>query len=923
MTSFFAWNMRGFNMSRKHGVVRSWVQSEKPLFGCLVETRVRQKNHLKCMKAALPGWNSVKNYDYHRLGRIWFCWSDKVSVTLLHRSAQIITCAIQVPETGEEFIVSAVYAYNTASERRSLWEDMREMHTDYSYLAIPWILVGDFNVTLASGEHSRMLDYLSDQAGMRHFQDVVGACDLTDLAYVGALFTWWNKREGNPVGKKLDRAMINETWMHRFPQSYAIFDTGGVSDRERCMVSLSDSREEVRRRFKIFNFLAEHEQFIPTVKAVWDSSEPLHHSRSTLSRFHHKLKELKKELRALNKNYFGNITERVKQAFEALCICQNQVLLDPTPSKFAEAEELSNIWHKLAAIEERFFRQKSCIKWLQAGDHNTTFFHRAVQSRNTKSSIKVLINRDGETLTAARDIKKEAVLHFQRFLQQQQGDGEVISVHYLQNLLTFRCTSERAATLVAPVTPQEIFSALHSLPKDKVSGPDGYTKEFFMAAWAVVGGEFVTTIQSFFLYIFLPTGINVTILSLIPKVENAQTMKEFLPIAFCNLLYKVISKVLAVRLKALMPEAIEPNQSAFIKGRLLLENVLLASELVNGYHKKSTSPRYAIKFDISKAFDTVKWSFITDVLKAMNLPDQFIHWIHICISTASFSVAVNGSLEGFFTSARGIRQGCSLSPYLYVILNNVLSKMLNEAAANGVFEYHPQCRAVNLTHLSFLDDILVFTDGSVRSLDGVLEVISRFARFSGLHINTTKSYILTSRGCGTEIGMAAAAKGIGMGVLPISYLGLPLTTKTLTRHDYEPLIDKVRKRLLSWANKSLSYAGRLQLIKSVIYNIVNFWSSAFILLMGCLDTIQSLCSAFLWSETVTQTHSAKVAWKDFCYPKEEGGLGLRRLRDTTRVFALGLIWMLFSGSSLWKFWIQVYLLRNSSFWDVKENSQGS
>ena len=113
-------------------------------------------------------------------------------------------------------------------------------------------------------------------------------------------------------------------------------------------------------------------------------------------------------------------------------------------------------------------------------------------------------------------------------------------------------------------------------------------------------------------------------------------------------------------------------------------------------------------------------------------------------------------------------------------------------------------------------------------------------------------------------------------------------------------------RLLSWANRSISYARRLQLIKSVIYSIVNFWSSAFILPIGCLDTIESLCSAFLWSGTVTQTHSAKFAWADLCYPKEEGGLGLRRFRDTTRVFALSLIRRLFTGNSLWKSWIQHY-----------------
>lgn len=102
------------------------------------------------------------------------------------------------------------------------------------------------------------------------------------------------------------------------------------------------------------------------------------------------------------------------------------------------------------------------------------------------------------------------------------------------------------------------------------------------------------------------------------------------------MLYKVISKILANRLKCLLPDFIEPNQSAFVEGRLLLENVLLATELVKDYHKDSITSRCAIKFDISKAFDTVQWSFIIGILKALQFPDIFIHWIYLCISTASF-----------------------------------------------------------------------------------------------------------------------------------------------------------------------------------------------------------------------------------------------------------------------------------------------
>lgn len=299
----------------------------------------------------------------------------------------------------------------------------------------------------------------------------------------------------------------------------------------------------------------------------------------------------------------------------------------------------------------------------------------------------MLKDQNGHELTASANIAREAVQHFQRFLQTQESEVEEIPLDTVQELLTYRCSLGEAGRLVAPVTGEEILAAIRSLPNHKVSGPDGYTKEFYVAAWPIIGKDCIVAVQSFFLFGFLPNGVNATILSLIPKTESAETMKEYRPIACCNFLYKVISKILASRLKTILPCAIEPNQCAFIKGWLLLENVLLASELVNGYQKKTNTDRCTVKFDISKAFDTVRWSFITSVLSGMGLPVLFINWIRVCISTASFSVSVNGNLEGFFSSARGIRQGCSLSPYLYVILNNVLSKMLNKAALEGILGF--------------------------------------------------------------------------------------------------------------------------------------------------------------------------------------------------------------------------------------------
>lgn len=195
----------------------------------------------------------------------------------------------------------------------------------------------------------------------------------------------------------------------------------------------------------------------------------------------------------------------------------------------------------------------------------------------------------------------------------------------LAHIVEHKCTTNEISILLAAIHAEEIRHAVFSHPLNKAPGPDGFLAEFFRTAWPVIGKDLIIAIQSFFLYGFLPRSVNATTLSLVPKRTPTEKMSDFRPIACCNLLYKIISKIIATHLKATLSNAIKPNQCAFIKGRLLLENVLLATELVKDYHKSSLSQRCAIKLDISKAFDTVHWPFITNVLKAMNYPDQFIN----------------------------------------------------------------------------------------------------------------------------------------------------------------------------------------------------------------------------------------------------------------------------------------------------------
>lgn len=252
---------------------------------------------------------------------------------------------------------------------------------------------------------------------------------------------------------------------------------------------------------------------------------------------------------------------------------------------------------------------------------------------------------------------------------------------------------------------------------------------------------------------------------------------------------------------------------------------------------------------------------------------------------------------------------------------NVLSKMIDEAAGKGEIGYHPKCKNIDLTHLCFADDLMVFADGTKKSIEGIVTVFEKFDRMSGLKISMEKSTLFMA-GCSVQRKDEISTKfRFADGSLPVRYLGLPLLTKNMTVADYLPLIEKIRKRIHTWTNRFLSYARRMQLIKSVISSLTNFWMAAFRLPSGCTKEIERICSAFLWSGPDLNGKKTKIAWPDLCRKKEEGGLGFRPLKEVNLVSCLKLVWRVLSAHSLWVDWIKSYLIRKGSIWSIKENTQ--
>lgn len=255
------------------------------------------------------------------------------------------------------------------------------------------------------------------------------------------------------------------------------------------------------------------------------------------------------------------------------------------------------------------------------------------------------------------------------------------------------------------------------------------------------------------------------------------------------------SKLLANRIKSALPELISPAQSAFVPGRLLVENVLLATELVAGYKWKDISKRCMLKVDLQKAFDSVNWDFIQNTLEALGFPTHFRKLIAQCITTTRFSVSINGEPCGYFKGTKGLRQGDPLSPYLFVIALEVFSQMLNTRYRDGSIGYHPRTADPEVTHLAFADDIMIFFDGEKKSLENIVETMDVFATWSGLRMNKDKTEIFVG-GLNQAETTDLTALGFHLGSMPIRYLGLPLMHRKLRIADYRLLLQKYQQNLL-------------------------------------------------------------------------------------------------------------------------------
>ncbi|GJW63854.1 hypothetical protein Tco_0115738 [Tanacetum coccineum] len=852
-------------------------------------------------------WDWTTNGNLCSKGtRIMIGWNKyDVDVTVIAMIDQVIHIRIWLRADKKELFCSFVYGHNKYSHRRILWDNLC-VHKVFVGNR-PWCLLGDFNAALFL-EDSTAGSSTMDIA-MREFKACVEEIEVMDVQCSGLQYTWNQKpRGGEGILKKIDRVLGNLDFNDSFVGAHVLFQPYRISDHSPAVLKLPSVTNKLPRPFKFTNILTQHAKFKEVVSNGWAVNVSGFYMFKVVKR----LKGLKNQFRKLLYSH-GNIHENVRRLRSVVDKAQLDLDSDPFNASLRDHEaRCVSEFNDAIILQERFLKQRSKIQWLKEGDLNTAYFHKAVKARVSRSRIDIITNSLGNVFENDQ-VATAFVDHYTTFL----GQADTLQHLDTNDLFYARLLDQDAANMVCDITTKEVKDAMFSMGNDKSPGPDGYTAAFFKDAWEIVGSDVVNAVKEFFVNGKLLKELNHTVIALIPKIQNPTRINDFRPISCCNVLFKCISKIIANRIKGSLMHLISPNQSAFVPGRSIADNILLTHELMHNYHLDRGVARCAFKVDIQKAYDTVDWGFLKSVLIGFGFHEKMIAWIMECVSTTSFSINLNGSFHGHFKGKRGLRQGDPLSPYLFTMVMEVLTLILRRKIRNSDdFRYHRFCEDLELINLCFADDLFLFSHGDDKSAKVIMEALNEFKFASGLVPSLPKS---TAYFCNvlnyTKIAILQIMP-FEEGSLPVKYLGVPLVPSRLVYKDCKELIEKVEGRINDWKNKSLSIAGRLQLIHSVIASLHVYWASMFVLPSRVLLDIEQSMRDFLWCQGKIRKGKSKVAWEDVCLPKNEGGLGVKRLDIFNKALMSSHIWkLLIRKDSLWVKWIHTYKLRNRNFWD--------
>ncbi|XP_012857145.1 PREDICTED: uncharacterized protein LOC105976424 [Erythranthe guttata] len=687
----------------------------------------------------------------------------------------------------------------------------------------PWVIGGDFNVIKTLDEKQGGSN--AHMTGMQDFNDFLVDARLTDASFVGNIFTWSNNQRGqNLIWQRLDRILLNA---EAFTAISARVDHLPRLESDHCPLLLNFGQLQTKpSRFYFQKMWTEHHNYQDFIASFWQQIIP-----GGRANFESKLANLRKALRK---------------------------------------------WNWELEWENALLAIKARVKWLEEGDRNNKYFHARIKERKKRNQITLKLD-DGSFTSDYQLIGAKALAYFDDLFQ-------ATPYHLDQDLFSHveaKVTTTMNTKLCEIPDEDEVYKAIKDLSPDSAPGQDGFTGYFYVRCWSIIKEDFMLLVSVYFQGDYLLKCMSTTLLFLLPKVSNPENLTQFRPISLGNFASKVISRIIALRLNAFLPRIISEEQSGFLKDRSIHESIAIAQELVLDIDRKVEGGNIIFKFDMSKAYDRLEWRFLLKALHPLGFSHPVCDLLYRSFSNIWYSILITGESYGHFKSSRGVRQGDPLSPLLFIIAQEILTlniKRLEDQERSK--KYKVRRGSLHISHLFYADDMLLFTNGSKKSVTRLRHMLKKYEDSSGQLINLDKSGFYTSKRIRhTKIHLLKEWTGCIHNSLSLKYLG-------------------VQHRLARWQSKLLSFGGRMTLVRSVLFSLPTHTLSSAVVPKKTLVRMERLFRKFLWGKYEGYGINW-INWTTICQPKDEGGLGFRSLLDTKKIMAGKLAWRVLEGKTLW------------------------
>jgi len=422
----------------------------------------------------------------------------------------------------------------------------------------PWLCIGDFNMILDQTDKSGGLPYATSSRDF--FRSFMNTCGMIDLRFSGNPFTWSNHQEGSHLIKqRLDTGVASPQWFELFPSDSICHLPAITSDHNPLILNTASISFSLPKPFRFEEFWTKHHECRSVIIAAWDS----YISGSLAFILARKLKSTKYTLKIWNNLYFGNIQKKINSISQQIDDIQQSSFY---PRLYQEETFLKQELDSLFIQEEILWKSKSWDTWLTCKDLNTKYFHLSTLVKRRRNAINFLKLPSGSWISDRRNIGN----CFGNFFKELFSSSLPSSSNEMLNLFDNVISDEENIVLCSIPSENEIFETLVSIGATKAPGPDGFTALFYQKYWSIIKEVVLNCVCDLFKRNHLLKEQNHTFIALIPKRLGPFSVNHFRPISFCNIIYKIISKILANRFKVLLHHFISQNQSAFVQSRIIL-----------------------------------------------------------------------------------------------------------------------------------------------------------------------------------------------------------------------------------------------------------------------------------------------------------------------------------------------------------------